>query len=153
MLRFWIAVAAVVVADQMTKLLIQNFLQPWETYVIIPKILALTYVQNPGGAFGILASQEWVLLLFTFAAVSAAILFRHRIIDKGYLWELVLILGGGLGNLLDRLQLGYVVDFIDFHFWPVFNIADIAIVTGVILLFLNVISSPCRGVDDNNAPS
>jgi signal peptidase II len=104
-------------------------------------IFSLTYTTNTGAAFGLFADRGMLFILIAFAVV-AAIVFYYRYLPEGYPWvrlALGLQLGGALGNLIDRLRQGYVIDFIDLNFWPlknwpIFNIADSAIVVGVSLL-------------------
>lgn len=133
----FIAVLTVFLLDQLTKIYIaKNFLLN-QSVPLIKGILYFTLVHNRGAAFGILKNQLPVLI---FAAAVAIILIYLNIRKNKkkelsvYNFALSLILAGALGNLVDRLTFGYVVDFIDFRIWPVFNIADSAITVGAILL-------------------
>ena len=133
---------AVFVADQVSKRLIQDSLRPGESFPAIPGVLRITYTRNDGGAFGILGGQSSLLLIGSAVAVAVVLWMllqgppaRATALGCG------LILGGAAGNLLDRLTVGDVVDFLDLEFWPlrewpVFNAADVAIVLGVAVLFL-----------------
>ncbi|KPK97991.1 MAG: lipoprotein signal peptidase [Omnitrophica WOR_2 bacterium SM23_72] len=121
--------------DQLTKFLISKNLSILESVPVIQHVFHLTLVANRGAAFGILRNQT---LLFIFTSLLAIVLIlsnlrknRHRGL---YSFSLSLILSGALGNLIDRLRFGYVIDFLDFRIWPVFNIADSAITIGAILL-------------------
>lgn len=114
---------------------------------IIENIFHLTFVKNYGAAFGILPHQR----LFFIAAgicVTVLILFLYRRLDQDQRMlrdSLALILSGALGNLIDRIRFGYVVDLFDFRVWPVFNVADMAIVFGAVLLSWYVLRVPERG--------
>lgn len=126
----------VIAIDQITKYLIQLNMNPYDSMPVIKNIFHITYVQNTGAAFSILKGKT-----FFFSAVSIAIilaiiviLLKHPIQKKLLRGAMGLILGGAIGNLIDRIRFGYVVDFIDFRVWPVFNIADCAIVVGVLVL-------------------
>ncbi|MBE0467694.1 MAG: signal peptidase II, partial [Candidatus Desulforudis sp.] len=96
----------------------------------------LTYILNPGGAFGVLGDRQGLLLGVSLLAVAAILFTVFRSVRTGYVWPVGLLLGGALGNLADRIRYGKVVDFIDLGFWPVFNLADVAIVAGAALLAL-----------------
>ena len=124
---------AVVVFDQMTKWLIMSDMTLGMSIPVLPGIFHITYIQNPGAAFGILAQQRWLFLAVGFLFVGGAILFyRHLRRESRWLqWGTALLLGGAVGNLIDRLLWGSVVDFLDFRVWPIFNIADVSIVVGV----------------------
>ncbi len=132
----------VVIMDQATKAIATARLKPYDSYTVINKILSLTIVQNTGTAFGLFKDQA---VLFVLISVIAVIAITFYLLKKktSYYLPLALVLGGTLGNLIDRLRFGYVVDFIDFHFWPVFNVADSCITVGMILLFFLII----RGKD------
>lgn len=128
-------VFAILILDQLSKAFISGILQLNQTLPLINGICALTLVHNRGAAFGLLKNQ---LYLFIITSVAAIVLIyfglkknRH---NKYYVVALSLILAGALGNLIDRLRLGYVIDFLNFYIWPVFNLADSAITIGAILL-------------------
>lgn len=131
----FITAASVIFLDQITKLLAVKFLQLNTPFVLIKNFLNLTLVYNRGAAFGMFKNQ-----LFTFVFISAlAIIFiaynlknkRNSFIFK---ISLSLILAGAIGNLIDRLRFGFVIDFLDFRIWPVFNLADSAITAAAFLL-------------------
>ncbi|MGI6648082.1 MAG: signal peptidase II [Bacillota bacterium] len=141
---FWTIAAAALAADQIIKYLVQTHLIPWESLPIIPGILHLTYVRNPGAAFGMFANWTWVFVLVSLAVIGLLVFLYPRIANQGRLFQLALALeaGGATGNLIDRLRFGVVIDFIDFRIWPVFNIADMAIVTGAVLLAYTILKQP-----------
>lgn len=131
----FIIVAAIIVFDQLAKYIAAQSLSLNQPISVIKGIFSLTLVHNRGAAFGILKNQ---VPLFIVTSVVAVLLIyselkhnRHR---KAYSIALGLILAGALGNLIDRIFLGYVIDFLDFHFWPVFNVADSAITVGALIL-------------------
>ncbi|NLC06385.1 MAG: signal peptidase II [Syntrophomonadaceae bacterium] len=141
---FWTIAAVALAADQIIKYLVQTHLIPWESLPIIPGILHLTYVRNPGAAFGMFANWTWVFVLVGLAVIGLLVFLYPRIANQGRLFQLALALevGGATGNLIDRLRFGAVIDFIDFRVWPVFNIADMAIVTGAVLLAYTILKRP-----------
>ncbi len=107
---------------------------------IIENIFHFTFVQNPGAAFGIFAYKTAFFIVVATVVTAVIIYFNYTMPkDRRLLrWGLALQLGGALGNLIDRLKTGYVIDFFDFRVWPVFNIADIAIVVGVGILAIEL---------------
>lgn len=139
-----VSVALVVlVADQATKLLILLELGPTGDRFMIPVIpgmLRLRYVQNTGAAFGIFEGNSLVLaFLAVLVVLFLLIYFRKWIAESPWIALAIgLQLGGATGNILDRLQHGFVVDFIDFRYWPTFNVADSAITIGVIILAVSL---------------
>ncbi|MBR4696182.1 MAG: signal peptidase II [Selenomonadaceae bacterium] len=123
----------IIVLDQIVKLAVKANMAPGETIPLIPHVFHFTYVLNPGAAFGILENQR---LFFIVAGVLILLFFgclypRMRKQDPWLRYGCAALLGGAVGNLIDRIYNGLVVDFFDFRIWPVFNIADIAIVGGV----------------------
>ena len=129
----------VVIADQITKSLALEALSDGHID-LIDGILALRLTFNPGGAFGLLQGFPELFLLASGVVVIAILLWARRADEPRLLVPLGLVLGGGVGNLTDRLVRdhdGQVVDFIDLHVWPVFNLADSAIVIGVLLVLLS----------------
>ena len=138
--RLLIAAAAVVAADQITKTLAVQTLSDGRQTDIIEGALTLRLSFNSGGVFGVGQGLPAVFLVATLLVVVGILVFAGRLEDRRWLIPLGMVLGGGLGNVADRIFRDYdgrVVDFIDLHVWPVFNIADMAIVTGVgfVLLF------------------
>jgi signal peptidase II len=146
-LSFFVIILLVVGCDQVSKLwILQNF-ELYESTVIIPGLFNLTFLRNTGAAFGILAGEpdRWRQLLFIGVAVIALVVilvFQRKLgrQNSRYSISLALIGGGAVGNLIDRILYGSVVDFLDVyigsHHWPAFNVADSAITVGVILFLL-----------------
>ena len=137
---FLFIAAFVVVIDQISKLWIRSHLLLGES---LPEegILRLTYVQNTGSAFGLFPDQSLTLTIVAIAGLVIILLFYHYLSGSGSLSTLAmgLIFGGAIGNLIDRIRFGYVVDFIDVrlwneYHWPSFNVADSAITVGTIAL-------------------
>ncbi len=143
-MAFVIMAAGVFALDQVSKLVIDTLMHTGQSIPVIDGIFHLTYVRNPGAAFGILPYRTGFFVLATLV-VTVLILIYYRQLPDGHQYlraALALQLGGALGNLTDRVRLGAVIDFLDFRVWPVFNLADIAIVTGVGLLILDLVRSP-----------
>ncbi len=131
---------AVFVADQWTKRLITDRMKANgdRPISLLGGKLLLDLVHNSGAAFGLFPNQT-VLFIVVASAIVIGLVVMYRRLSRGPIWlriGLGLVLGGALGNLADRIRLGYVVDFIDLRWWPVFNIADSCIVTGVAVLLL-----------------
>ncbi len=139
---------AIILLDQATKLHIMQVMRLHESFPVIPDVFSITYIRNPGAAFGLLASRSSLfrLVFFGIASVCALVLLatifiRLRQDDLTGQLSVVAIFGGAVGNLLDRLQYGEVIDFLDFYVgvyhWPAFNVADMAISVGVVFLILH----------------
>lgn len=142
-----IVMALTVIADQATKLLTLKYLTD-APIKLIPEVLHLTYVENKGAAFGMLADHRWVFIVISTAAIIIlmAYLFVKKPKDKLLCISLALIAGGGIGNMIDRIFRGFVVDMIDvtcINFY-VFNVADSAVCIGCGLLILYMILDEIR---------
>ncbi|MGI6527234.1 MAG: signal peptidase II [Caldicoprobacterales bacterium] len=128
----------ITIADQITKYISVQYLKPLKTVPVWEGIFSLTYVENRGAAFGILQNLRWFLIVLPLLIIAAVIVYLviHR--KESLLTRICLaaILGGAIGNLIDRIFLGYVVDMFQATFieFPVFNVADIAVVCGTIIL-------------------
>jgi len=136
-MRFWLALILVLITDQLSKLWIVHSFNPGESRAVWDNLLYLTYVQNQGAAFGILQGKSWLFLVGALLVIIVLVVINSRQRQPQSV-QLVtgVIVGGALGNLLDRVRFNYVVDFFDLGWWPVFNIADMAIVVGAILLVI-----------------
>jgi signal peptidase II len=151
-MRLYLIALGIVLLDQATKLLIEVTLPVGQSIRLIPHHFAIVHVLNPGAAFGLFAEQSSAFRNPFFIGISvlaaALILSYHRRHGQAA-WRptlgLGLILGGAIGNLIDRLRLGMVVDFLDVHYyqyhWPAFNVADSAISVGVGLMLLDMLLS------------
>jgi len=143
---------ATLAADQAAKIAAVHLLSDHQPYPVAGRWLYLTLARNPGGAFGILP-QAAVYLTAASAILAVAILLYARVAvaHSALLTSAVaMLLGGAIGNLIDRLRLGHVVDFIDLRVWPIFNVADIAITAGVGLIVLAALL-PARGAGETPA--
>jgi signal peptidase II len=135
------AAALVFAADRLTKLLAERHLAGRPPIVLIPRVLDLSYTTNAGGAFGLLGGQPWLFFTATVAVCVVIVVASSRLSSALGSVGLGLVLGGAIGNLTDRALhgpgvSGRVTDFIHLHLWPVFNLADSAIVIGAVLLAL-----------------
>ena len=123
----------IVVLDQVVKFLVTHEMFPGMSIPVIQDVFHITFVLNRGAAFGILANQRSFFIVMGIVIVILGELFSPYIRRQCRIFRCgtALLLGGALGNLIDRVRFGHVIDFFDFRIWPVFNIADIAIVVGV----------------------
>ncbi|MEN6351502.1 MAG: signal peptidase II [Syntrophomonas sp.] len=139
-MRFWIYFILVLVLDRASKWWISHNFFHGQSTPLLDGLLYLTYVQNRGAAFGIMQGKSYFFLLCGATVVIALILYNimYRVPSPAALIT-GLIAGGALGNLIDRFFYGYVIDFLDLGWWPVFNIADMGIVCGGILLTMYII--------------
>jgi len=143
--KYYFLSLILVIADQLTKLMVLGFLELYES-IEITSFFSLTHVHNYGAAFSFLADedgwQQYFLVSISVIASIAIILWMRKTSTKQpyKLIALSLILSGAIGNLIDRAVFGFVIDFINLHYqdfyWPVFNVADMAITLGLILLLL-----------------
>jgi signal peptidase II len=139
-LPFLLSIAFIVtLADQLTKWIVVHTMSLHESIQIIPGIFSITRIHNSGIAFGLFPGIPDVFMVVTLLSMLIVIYFYLTVEPRTVALAVgcALILGGALGNLLDRFRLHYVVDFINFNFWPAFNIADSAVSIGVALLLLN----------------
>ena len=143
---FFLTALLIVAADQLSKIWIRTNLAVGQS---LPEVgfPRLTHIYNTGAAFGLFQGQTFPLTVVS--SIGAAVLLSYAFffyrrfpwLDNWFIWTgLSLILGGTVGNLIDRLRLGYVTDFINFGFWPAFNVADSAVVVGVIIFACSVLS-------------
>ena len=139
-----IIMALVIILDQALKAVIRATLPVGGSRDLIGSIMAITHVENPGAAFGIMKGSTVLLLVVTavFVVIGVIFLVKNR---EGH-WTmhaaLSLVISGGVANMIDRILKGTVTDMFDFHFWPVFNIADIAVCVGCGLLIIYVLFVP-----------
>jgi signal peptidase II len=153
---------AVLLLDQLTKWYIRQTLPLYDSIVVIDSFFQITHLRNPGAAFGLLADADATLripffLTVSAIAVTALTFFVRRIEDQRVLLLVSLgtILGGALGNLTDRIWMGAVTDFLDFHVrgyhWPAFNVADSGISVGMVILILYSLFAP-QALGEPNPP-
>jgi len=143
---FFFTALLIVVADQLSKIWIRTNLAVGQS---LPEVgfLQLTHINNTGAAFGLFQGQVFPLTIASFIGVALILSYvffyyrRFPLLDNWLAWMgLSLILGGTAGNLIDRLRFGHVTDFIDFGFWPAFNVADSSVVVGVIIFAYSLLS-------------
>ena len=140
----WISIiAASVILDQLTKWIVVNSMELYESIVLIEKIFSFTYIPNYGAAWGMFSNHRWIFMVITSAAlvIMPIILYRYRKTHALFSLSLSLFIGGAIGNMIDRVFVGYVVDFLEFTFidFPVFNVADICVVFGAIIMIVYAI--------------
>ena len=155
--KYWIISTIpplILILDQWTKSLVTDKFQLGESVSIIREFFNLTYIRNPGAAFGIFAQSHpsfrgpFFMLIPLVALVVIGTVFRKLPANSRLLSSaLSLVIGGAIGNLIDRVRFGYVVDFLDFHWrygyhFPAFNVADSAICVGVGILILDILLQP-----------
>lgn len=152
---WWVLTALLVIgADQLTKRLAVALLKPVGSVTVIDGIVALTYVENRGAAFGIFSEHRWVHMTVATVAVAAMIVYmivsRGKYQSKIFNMSMGMVIGGGVGNLIDRFLIGYVVDFIELKFvrFAVFNTADSFVCVGAALLFICVMTYESKHKDD-----
>jgi len=125
----------------------------YESIPVIQDVFHITYIHNTGAAFSIMAGQISLLILLPLFMIIAAVVFMFVMRKKGHpmlMTSVALIAGGGVGNLIDRMMLGYVVDYLDFRVFPIFNLADIAVCVGCGLLILYVLFFDGKQKDERN---
>ena len=143
-------VGLIVIVDQITKALILHHVELYRSIPVIPGFFSITHIHNPGGAFGFLAQGDSGLRqgLFLLASAAAVVLVIYYYVKTpaNLPWlsaGFAMILGGAIGNLIDRLRMGEVVDFLDVYIgdahWPAFNVADSAITVGVVIILFHLL--------------
>ena len=152
----WIAIMVLAIfLDQLTKYLTILFLKPIDTLPIIEDVVHLTYVENTGAAFGMMKDQRWLFMVVSTVAIIALLiyLFRKKTQSKLENLAIAFIVGGGIGNMIDRVVLGYVVDMIDFRLinFAVFNVADSFVCVGAGLLMLYIILTGVKEYKEEKA--
>jgi signal peptidase II len=148
--RMLIIVGLVVVVDQLSKMIIFHTIPHYSTISIIPGFFNITHIHNPGGAFGFLAGhsptlRKFVFLFISTLAIGLIIYYYHKVPKTHLLLScgFALILGGAIGNMIDRIRMGVVIDFLDFYVgnlhWPAFNVADSAISIGITIFIYHLV--------------
>jgi len=152
--RHYLVALTIFVLDRLTKWLVQVYLDPVRPVEVIPGYLRFSYTENTGVAFGLFDAMEfpwkpYILSALSIAAIAAILIYSAGKSSARWLlhYGLAVTMGGILGNFLDRLLKGYVIDFIDFHVqeifhWPAFNVADSFITIGITLLLIDTLWNP-----------
>ncbi|MDA3972490.1 signal peptidase II [Enterococcus thailandicus] len=141
---YWIMSGALIAIDQWVKWWITSNLALGETQSIIPGVLSLNHIRNTGAAWSMLEGKMWFFTVVTIVAVVAIVYLmikNRQAASRWFMTGLALILAGAIGNFIDRVRLGYVVDMFqtDFMNFPIFNVADISLVCGVICILIYII--------------
>ncbi len=143
-----IIAAAVVALDQIIKISVVNNIKPLGTVDVIPGVFKLSYVENRGVAFGMFQDNRWIFVVLTSLMIIAIILYMFIKRPQGKLFYVLagLIIGGGIGNLIDRILYGYVIDYLSLSFFPpVCNFADYCITGGVIAFAVYIMIKSAKG--------
>ena len=129
--------------DRLSKIIAIKSLTVEQSIDVLPGIFHITLVHNTGAAFGLLKDQRLFFIFLTFFVIAFIIIYlsKNNLANRSIAFSFALILGGALGNLFDRIKFGYVIDFLDFRIWPVFNIADSCITIGAAIIIITVIMS------------
>ena len=132
-LRLILWVLLVLAADQWSKVWVRREFDLYESVDVIGHFFSLTYIENAGASFGILQNKAWLFVLLTVVIVPILTVVYWKVCDKNVHTgiALALVIGGAVGNMIDRVMKGTVTDMFNFHFWPVFNVADVALVLGL----------------------
>ena len=150
-LYFPLAAVMLILLDQLSKQWIVNHIPLNAIRKCVPGIFSLTYLRNYGAAFSILQNQQWFFTVITLAVVGAACYYFIKNINGNFwfLFGLLLIISGGIGNFIDRLRLGYVVDMVrlDFMNFAIFNVADSYLTVGVVILFIALWKEEENGIN------
>ena len=148
MILWSLMIVALVVVDQVSKLMVSYLLAPIGSVDIIPDVFRFTYVENKGAAFGMLSDNRWIFMVTSVIAILALLVYLWKFRPDSILacTAISMIIAGGIGNMIDRVALGSVIDFLDFCAFPnlwmwVFNIADVCVCIGGALLVLWLIIS------------
>ena len=143
---YYLIIIFIIILDQCSKFLAVHYVKPHITIPLIENVFHLTYVENTGAAFSILSNKLPLLTIITTIFIIALFIYLYKLISKNQSSRLLslslaFIIGGALGNFLDRIRIGYVVDFFDFRLinFAIFNVADCLIVVGSILLIILII--------------
>ena len=144
-----ISILLLIALDQAVKWYVVKAIPLGGMRTFIPKVVSLTYLKNSGAAFSMLENQQWFFTIITILAMGAAFVYLYRHI-KGSLWLLLglaLIISGGIGNFIDRVRQGFVVDMfhLDFMNFAIFNVADIYLTVGVGLLLIYLLREESHG--------
>lgn len=154
-----VVAGGVIIIDQISKYAVRHIMALHDYIEVIPGLLNLTYIQNPGAAFGLFGETSDTLRLTLLIGVSLfalilLLLMYARVAEKVILIHvpIAMIIGGAIGNLLDRIRYNWVIDFLDFYWkefhWPAFNLADSAITIGSMILMFNILFSRKRDILD-----
>lgn len=142
-MHFFISALLVIVLDQITKYIVVNNMTLGESIPIINNVFHLTYILNPGAAFGMFADNRLFFIGIAIIVIMVVLWAYKEIMQSGWFirYGAAFFLGGAIGNLIDRTRQGLVIDFFDFRIWPIFNVADIFICVGVGMIIWNMVTT------------
>ena len=127
----------IILLDQLTKYMVSKYMGLHQSIPLIKGMFHMTYIQNTGAGFGILKGWNTILIFISLVIIGMILFYFDRIVkEKAIHIPIALVLGGAIGNLIDRIFLGHVIDFVDFRIWPSFNVADSCITIGAIWLII-----------------
>lgn len=136
---FYLIIFIFLLLDQLIKMIVAGNMLPGDSIPVINDIFHFTYVRNTGAGFGILAGKRYLLIVISSLILIGIFIYRYHQRDSRLLkFSLGLITAGALGNLLDRIRLSYVIDYLDFRVWPVFNLADVLVCIGTGLFIIYI---------------
>ena len=144
-------VISVLIFDQLSKYFVSKGISLGQSIPVVKNVFHITYILNTGAAFGIFKDKAIIFIIAAIIAIVFILISWRYKANRQTEIALALILSGAIGNLIDRIRLGAVIDFLDFRIWPVFNIADSAITVGVILLGLGLLR-PRKSTPDPDSP-
>ena len=139
---YYLIIIAIIAADQLVKHIVATSMVLGQSIPVAGGLFNITYIQNSGAAFSFLESHSMLIIVVTSVLIAVGLVYVTRHLHdrkKFFMISLAIIIGGGSGNLIDRIVNGQVTDFIDFKVWPIFNVADICVCVGCILLCIYVI--------------
>jgi signal peptidase II len=144
-----------ILVDQIVKIIISSTMGVGETIPVIKDIFHFTYIRNEGAAFGMLSEHRWVFMIISSVAIIVMCIYLFKFCKERMLTRIgiALVIGGGIGNMIDRIFLGYVVDMIDCRFidFYVFNVADSCVCVGAGIVFLGVLLDTIKEIKENKA--
>lgn len=138
-MQYYMIIAAIVILDQIVKKAVTVYMELNESLPVITDVFHITYIHNTGAAFSLMEGFRFLLIALPLLVILAALIYlfkKRKEARPALLLSLSFIAGGGLGNVIDRIALGYVVDYFDFRVFPIFNIADIFVCAGCALLVI-----------------
>lgn len=140
---FLLVALLVIIFDQLTKYYVVSNFYLGESVPVIENIFHWTYILNPGAAFGMFEGSRWFFVVIAIGVLVGIWYMKDEINEGGWMMQYgaALFGGGAIGNLIDRARSGLVIDFFDFRIWPVFNVADIAICVGVVMILWKVLQT------------
>lgn len=141
-IKYYLIIVGIIAADQILKYMVSAKMELNESIALIDGIIHITYIRNTGAAFSILQDQRWILVILPILVAVVGMIYLTRHARRGnalMLTSISMIIGGGIGNAIDRAVKGYVTDFLDFQIWPIFNFADVCVCVGCALLGVYII--------------